>query len=123
MTNSTYEIPNELREFAEKSVDQARKAFEGFVGAAQKAVGQADDTASTVQSNAKAVGGKAIGFAEVNIRAAFDHAERLVRAKDVQEVLSIQSEYLRTQIATIQDQTKQLGATIQSAVHNATESK
>ena len=118
MAGSSYEIPSEMRDFAEKSVDQARKAFEGFVGAAQKAAGQADETASSVSSNAKAVGGKAIGFAEENIRAAFDHAQRLVRAKDVNEVLSLQSEYLRTQMTTIQDQAKQLGATFQGAAQS-----
>ncbi|UDL93048.1 MULTISPECIES: phasin [Lichenihabitans] len=123
MTSSNYEIPNEMRDFAEKSVDQARKAFEGFMGAAQKAVGQVDESTSSVQNNAKAVGGKAMGFAEENIRSAFDHAQRLVRAKDVQEVLSIQSEYLRTQMTTIQEQAKQLGSSIQGAVHNATEAK
>ncbi len=112
---ASYEIPTEMRDFAEKSVDQARKAFEGFVGAAQKAAGQADETASTVQTGAKAIGGKAMSFAEENIRAAFDHAQRLVRAKDVNEVLSLQSEYLRTQMTTIQEQAKELGATFQGA--------
>ena len=127
MSPSNYEIPNEMRDFAEKSVDQARKAFEGFMGAAQKAAGQADETASSVQTNAKTVGTKAISFAEENIRSAFDHAQRLVRAKDMQEVLSLQSEYLRTQMSTIQEQAKQLGSTIQTAaqstVQSATENK
>ena len=34
---SPYEIPPEMRDFAERSVAQARKAFEGFMGAVQKA--------------------------------------------------------------------------------------
>jgi len=33
-----YEIPTEMRDFAEKSVDQARKPFDGFLGAAHKAI-------------------------------------------------------------------------------------
>jgi phasin len=123
MMTSNYEIPSEMRDFAEKSVDQARKAFEGFMGAAQKAAGQADEQTASVQSNAKAVGGKAISFAEENIRAAFDHAQRLVRAKDVNEVLSLQSEYLRSQMSTIQEQAKQLGSTFQSAAQSVTEPK
>jgi phasin len=107
-----------MRDFAEKSVDQARKAFEGFIGAAQKAASQADETASSVQTNAKAVGGKAFSFAEDNVRAAFDHAQRLVRAKDVQEVMSLQSEFLRAQLATLQDQAKQLGSSLQNAAQS-----
>src|SRR6188472_3119988 len=31
-----YEIPGEMRDFAEKSVEQARKAIDGFMGAVQK---------------------------------------------------------------------------------------
>ena len=38
MSQLPYEIPAEMRDFAEKSVEQARKAVEGFFGAAQKAV-------------------------------------------------------------------------------------
>jgi phasin len=125
--SSNYEIPSEMRDFAEKSVDQARKAFDGIMGAAQKAASQADETAASAQSNVKAVGGKAISFAEENVRAAFDHAQRLVRARDIQEVLSLQSEYLRNQMTTIQEQAKQLGSTLQSAaqstVQAATEGK
>lgn len=113
--NPGYEIPGEMREFAEKSVDQARKAFEGFVGAAQKAAGQADDTAVTFSSNAKAVGGKAMGYAENNIRAAFDHAQKLVRAKDMTEVMSLQTEFVRQQMAAMTEQAKELGTSFQSA--------
>lgn len=118
MSPPNYEIPNEMREFAEKSVDQARKAFEGFVGAAQKAAGQADETTVSVQSNVKAVGGKAMGFAEENIRSAFDHAQKLVRAKDVQEVLALQSEFVKAQMTALQDQAKQLGSSLQGAVQS-----
>ncbi len=122
MTPPNYDIPNDMRDFAEKSVEQARKAFEGFIGAAQKAASQADETTSSLQSNAKSVGGKAFGFAEDNVRAAFEHAQKLVRAKDVQEVLSLQSEFLRTQMSTLQEQAKQLGASIQGAAQSAVQS-
>ena len=43
-----YEIPTEMRDFAEKSVDQARKAFESFIGAAQKASTDAEGAAASV---------------------------------------------------------------------------
>ena len=118
MTPPNYDVPNELRDFAEKSVDQARKAFEGFVGAAQKAAGQADETTASMQSNVKAVGGKAMGFAEENIRSAFDHAQKLVRAKDMQEVMSLQSDFVKSQLAAMQDQAKQLGSSLQSAAQS-----
>lgn len=116
-----YDIPPEMREFAERSVAQARKAFEGFMSAAQKAAGQADTTANSVQSNAKNLGTKAMSFAETNLRSAFDHAQKLVRAKDLQEVLSLQTEYTRSQFSSIQEQAKELGSIVQTSVQSTTQ--
>src|SRR6516225_6528046 len=53
MAETPYQIPTEMRDFAEKSVEQARKAFESFMGAAHKAAGTVEGTAETVQLNAK----------------------------------------------------------------------
>ena len=47
MPNSPFEIPNELRDFAERSVDRARKAFEGFLTVAQRANGVPGDATAT----------------------------------------------------------------------------
>ena len=114
MANAPYEIPNELRDFAERSVDQARKAFEGFVTVAQKTVGAVDGAAHEAQSGAKDVGSRVLGFAEQNVNAAFDLAHKLVHAKDPQEALAIQSEFLKTQIASLQEQAKSIGGLIQT---------
>ncbi len=35
---SSFEIPSEMRNLAEQSVEQARKAFDGYMTAAQQAV-------------------------------------------------------------------------------------
>lgn len=115
MTQPIYQIPNEVRDFAEKSVEQARKAFEGFAGAAQKAIGSVDTTTSSIHTGAKDVSVKALGYAEVNVNAAFDLAQKLLHAKDPQEVLQLQAEYLKNQVATIQEQAKELGAVLQKA--------
>ncbi|HPG03256.1 MAG: phasin [Hyphomicrobiales bacterium] len=115
MAQSPYEIPAEMRDFAEKSVEQARKAFEGFIGAAQKAVSAAEATPFAVPG-VKEVGAKAVAYAEANVKAAFDHAQKLVNAKDVQEVLRLQNEYLKAQLTTLQDQAKEFGAAVQKAV-------
>ena len=73
-----YEVPTEMREFAEKSVDQARKAFDGFIGAAQKAVDSAHGSAESARANVQDMTKKAMSYAENNIAAAFDLADKLV---------------------------------------------
>lgn len=115
MSDPIYQIPNEVRDFAEKSVEQARKAFEGFAGAAHKAIGSVETTTTSFQAGAKDVGVKAFGYAEANVNAAFDLAQKLLRAKDPQEVLQLQAEYVKSQVETIQTQAKELGAALQKA--------
>jgi len=97
MTNKPYEIPAEMRDFAEKSVEQARKAFGGFLEAAQKATGTVEGNAATAQTKVKEIGSQAAAFTEKSLNAAFDHAQKLVRAKDLQEVIALQTEYFQTQ--------------------------
>jgi phasin len=115
-----YEIPTEMRDFAEKSVEQARKAFDGFLGAAQRAMETIEGSTSTMQASASDATRRSLSYAEQNISAAFDHAQRLVRAKDMQEAFQIQSEYARTQFGAMQSQMKELGDIASSAARTAT---
>jgi phasin len=115
-TNLNLEIPPEVREFAEKTVEQARKAFDGYVAAAQKAAAQTEAAAENAAAGVKDVSSKAISYAEANVKAAFDLAENLVKAKDPKEILAIQSEYLKAQVAAVQEQTKALGEAVKAAI-------
>ena len=116
METPKYDVPPEMREFAEKSVEQARKAVDGFLGAARKTADTLESSASTVQSSGKEAVRKTFSYAEQNIAAAFDLAQRLVRAKDVQEAMQIQAEFARSQFAAMQSQMKEFGAMTQSAM-------
>jgi hypothetical protein len=116
MSTSAYEVPKEMREFAERSVAQARKAFEGFMGAVQKSTTAIEAPAGNpALTGAKDMSAKAVSFAESNVNAAFDLAEKLVHAKDIQEVMALQTDFLKAQMANIQAQAKELGETMQKA--------
>ncbi|MXQ14432.1 phasin [Microvirga makkahensis] len=114
--NQNYEIPAEMRDFAEKSVEQARKAIDGFLNAAQKTVDTFEGSANTVQASAKDATRKSFAYAEQNLAAAFDLAQRMVRAKDVQEAMQIQAEFVRNQFEAMQTQMKEFGSLAQSAM-------
>lgn len=103
-----YEIPAEMREFAEKSMDQAKQAFDSFVAATRHAVDTAETQAKSLQTNAKEAGQLAMSFAERNLTASFDLAHRLLKAKDAKEVTELQVEYIKSQIATLSEQAKAL---------------
>ncbi|WP_134494147.1 phasin [Microvirga pakistanensis] len=114
--NQNYEIPAEMRDFAEKSVEQARKAIDGFMSAAQKTVDTFEGSANTVQASAKDATRKTFTYAEQNLAAAFDLAQRMVRAKDMQEAMQIQAEFVRNQFEAMQTQMKEFGSLAQSAM-------
>ena len=97
-----YEIPPEMRDFAEKSVEQARKAIDGFMSAAQKTADTFEGSAATVQTSARDAARKTFTYTEQNLNAAFDLAQRMVRAKDMQEAM--------------QSQMKEFGSMAQSAM-------
>ena len=116
MTENPYEIPAQIRDLTGKSIEEARKAFESFIEAAQKATAQAEDTASALQSSAKEVSAKALSFTEAHVKAAFDHAQKLIHTKDPQEFLAHQSEYVKAQLAAMQEHAKEIGSAVLKAV-------
>src|SRR5271157_2317885 len=97
----SFEIPAEMRQMAEQSVEQARKAFDGFIAAAQQAFSTFEGQAAAAQAGAKDVGKKAMSFAEQNVANSFDFMHKLVRARDVQEVMRLHSEFIRTQMEAL----------------------
>jgi phasin len=105
-----FDVPTQMRQFAEQSVEQAKKAVDGFLTAAQKTATTLETQANTAQSGAKDVREKVMGFAEENINNSFEFAQRLVRAKDIQEVMALQQEFLKQQMQQMQSQAKDLGA-------------
>ena len=118
-----YDVPPEMRDFAEKSVEQAKKAFDGFMGAAQKAVETAQGSSESARANAEQSTKKAMAYAEQNVAAAFDLAQKLVRAKDPAEILQHQGEFMKAQMAAFQSQMTEFGAAVQKAATSATKAK
>jgi phasin len=105
-----FEIPTEMRDMAEKSVEQARKAFDGFMGAAFKAAGTLEDSSDVLHAGSKDISRKALTYAEQNVAAALDFASRLVKANDPQHVLQLQSEFVRSQLQAFGEQAKDIGS-------------
>ena len=122
-TMRNFEIPSDMRKFAEQSVEQARKAFDGFINAAQQAVNDMEGRANVAQASAKDVGEKAMSFAQRNIMASFELAQKLVRAKDAEEILKLQSEYVKSQMQVLGEQAKELSQTAGKAAMDAAKPK
>jgi phasin len=108
-----FEVPSEVQAMMEQSVRQARMAMEAFTTATRNMVGSME---YALPSAAKELNSKAFSYAEANIKAACDFAEKLARAKDAQEVMQLQREFAKTQLEALQEQTKEIGVAVQGAV-------
>jgi len=101
MIEPKLEVPAELRDLAEKTIDQAEKAFTLFFEAATK-------SASSVPGASTEVSKQALTFTEQNMKSAFEHARKLVHATDLQEAMRIQSEFLRSQFTNAGEHMRQM---------------
>jgi phasin len=110
------EVPTEMRDLADKSVEQARRAFDSFMGATQQAAGNMQGSAQKVQENTVKATKEVVGYAEQNVKAALDHAQALVQAKGFDEVMKLQTDFMRSQMTALQDQMKSMGKTMQEPV-------
>jgi hypothetical protein len=61
---------------------------------------------------------RAIGFAKENAEASFVLASELANAKDMQEVLTLQSRYAQTQIQSYTRQVQELGRLMSEAMRD-----
>ena len=116
MIEPKLEVPAELRELAEKTIDQAEKAFGMFFDAAGKSM-------SSVASPGTEISRQALSFTEQNMKAAFDHARKLVHATDLQEAMRIQSEFLKSQFTNAGEHMRQITGGVMSAAKDASKGK
>src|SRR3954469_12647261 len=89
-----FEIPKEMRALAEASFDQARKAFENFLGSAQQAASGIEGKGDAVRASAKDVSARAVAYAEKNVAASLEYAQQLLHAKDLSDVMRLHTEYV-----------------------------
>ena len=118
---ANFEIPTEMRNLAEQSVEQAKKAFDDFITAAQKAVTAVEGQTAGAKASTKNIGEKAMAFAEKNVATSFEFAQKVVRAKDIQELTQLQTDFVKTQMPAFVEQARALGQTVaQDAVRPTT---
>ena len=106
---------------AEKGIDQARKAFDGFISAARQTVAATQNTAPAAGTGTQDMASHSLQAAEQNVRATLDFAQKLTQAKSLQEAMQLQAEFTRSQLAAVQTQATELGGMVQSAFKQGTE--
>lgn len=117
----SFEVPPQMRDLAETSVEQARKAFGTFIGSARRATDTLQGSTDLTRTNASDIYARSLDYAEQNVRAAFDLAQKLAAAKSFPEAMQLQAEYVRERFAAMQSQAKELGGLTQGAMQQGAE--
>jgi len=105
---SPFEMPADMKDMVAQSVEQAHRAVDSYFQFIQKGMPGAPWAGGDFN--------KKLGvFAEQNVARAFAFAQRLIHAKDLQELMQVQTEFLQTQIQALGEQAKELGDTATKA--------
>ncbi len=82
-------------------------------------MGQIQGHAQAAQSGATEIAHKSMTYAEQNVAATFDFAQKLMQAKDASKLMALQSEYLSRQMQTLSAQVQDLGQSAAKIVVDA----
>jgi len=114
------EFPPAFREFAEKSVAQAKENYEKMKTAAEDATEMLEDTYASASKGYSEYGLKLIETARANSNAAFDLMAKLLGAKSASEVVELSSGFMRSQFDTVTAQAKDLADHAQKVATDTT---
>lgn len=101
MAEPRLEVPAELRQLAEKTIDQAEKAFGLFFDAARRS------TAATTMPAAE-LSRQMLAFSEESLKTSFEHARKVVSTASLQDIATAQSELVKSQIAGAEHHIREL---------------
>lgn len=119
MQRTPFDIPDQMREVADRSVEQAKKAIGQYLDATQEAVAKAEGSARSVRDGAAEVSRQALAYVEENVAASFDFAHRIVQARTIEEIAALQKEFMAKQMASLTEQGKSLGGMMGRAATDA----
>jgi phasin len=115
------EVPAAFREIAEKSVSQAKEAYEKMRSATEEATDMIEDTYATASKGASDYGLKCIEMARANTNAALDFFSGLMTVKSLSEAVELSTAHARKQFEALTAQSKDLAALAQKVATETAE--
>ena len=112
MSEQINEQAEKMREMAQTTLDKAKDAVSKYITESQKLREKADSGVRATYSGAKEMNDKAVAFAEANVAAGFELAQRLLQAKDPQEMGAVYQSHLKEQMERMNAQFRELGNAI-----------
>lgn len=100
MTEPKFEAPADLRQLAERTIEQAEKVFGLLFESARRATPATADSAALLN--------QVIAFSEQSLKTSFDHARLLASTDSLPDIAAAQSELVKRQIAGAEQHIREL---------------
>ena len=109
---SATQVQDWLREMMEQNLNRGRIVLDGLLATASKAVAGIDQQASEIR-------GRSMSLAQETFSNTFDFAHKLVHARQMSDLLNLQSEFFSRQAQVVAAQSKAVGESTVRGVHEA----
>jgi phasin len=116
-----FEVPEQVRAFAEKGVSQARDNYAKFKDAAESHNGTIEAVFSAYSSGAKEYSAKVMDMFKAGASANLDFAQELVGVKSPSEAMTLWTSHARKQFETFTAQAKELAELAQKVATETAE--
>ena len=116
-----FEVPEQMRAFAEKGVSQARDNYAKFKDAAETHNSTIEAVFTCASKGASAYSAKVMEFLKANTTANLDFAQELLSVKSPSEALELYTAHTRKSFETLQAQAKELTELAQRCAAEAAE--
>jgi hypothetical protein len=122
MADNPFEIPQTMRDLAEQNMKQAHAAYDQLTDFVTKAMGawMGAMSSTPVTAGLKDVQERAVAMAKQNADSAFAVVEKMTKAQNFQEILTLQTRFAQEQMQNYAAQTQELHKLIGDAVQKTT---
>ena len=116
-----FEVPEQMRAFAEKGVSQARDNYAKFKDAAETHNGTIEAVFTSASKGMSAYSAKLMEFMKANTTASLDFAQALIGLKSPAEAMELVTSYTKKQFETLTAQAKELAELTQKVATETAE--
>jgi phasin len=103
-----FEVPEQMRAFAEKGVSQARENYAKFKDAAETHNGTVEAVFASAHKGVSEYTAKLMEFAKANTKAHLDFTQELFSVKAPQDAFALWTNHSKAQLETFQAQAREL---------------
>ena len=114
-----FEIPEAVRDLAERNMEQARTAYSQFMDVTRKAQEMMTKSSLSMATGIREMQERSLRYTQLNLDASFNFASELARARDPKEAMEIQAKFARQQMESYQEQAHELSRLMANTAQKA----